>query len=118
MNREEIIEAMAAAVAGHDYNVSVPDWAIGCLGCDWVEDAGVPEAHDAHRAELALNAVDHLIRADALMDAAYELDAELGEPTEPMSLREAVDIMFQNHTRDIVKWLCDRAEELRTGQWT
>ena len=105
MNREEIIEAMAAAVAGHDYNVSVPDWAIACLGCDWVEDAGVQEAHDAHRAELELNAVEHLIRADALTTAAYELDKQSQDAGGPMTIRNAV------------QWLCDRAEQLEKGQW-
>ena len=100
MNREELVAAMAEAVAGHDFDVAAdtPVWTIACRGCDWRKEGGELEDHDAHRAELELNAVEHLIRADALTGAAYELDA-----------------MYGSHVRIPVRWLCDRAEQLEKG---
>lgn len=95
MSREEIIKAMAAAARGHDYVIYVPNWAIICSGCNWRREGGVPEEHDAHRAELELNAMEHLIRADALTGAAYHID--------------------RDGPANVVQWLCDRAEELESG---
>lgn len=110
MNRDELIDKVLLT-----WLRSSPDAAADSTFSERVLERNRP------RARAVVDAVEHLIRADALTDAAYELDAELaayeldaelGEPTEPMSLREAVDVTFQNHTRDIVKWLCDRAEDI------
>ena len=93
MNHEELVAAMAEAVAGHDFDVAdTPVWTITCRGCDWRKEGGELEDHDAHRAELELNAVEHLIRADALTTAAYQID--------------------RDGPANVIQWLCDRAEEL------
>ena len=96
-SREEIIKAMAEASDGHlcDSGVTRTEWTTRCRGCDWSVEGIALEAHDAHRAELELNAVEHLIRADALTDAAYQID--------------------RDNPANVVRWLCDRADQLEKG---
>ena len=99
MTRDELIEVMVAAVQGHDYDVRANgDWANLCTGCDWAA-VGPMELYDEHRAELALDAVEHLIRADALRQAAEAFG-------ENQMIREG----------DAKEWLNLRADRIERGE--
>ena len=100
MSRDELIEKMGRA-----------HWSAEFPTTPWERHFREPRSAEMEAlkrayldyAAVGLDAVDHLIRADALTEAAYELDKQSHDAGGPMTIRNAV------------QWLCDRAEELEKG---
>ena len=97
MNRDELIDKAARIVDEEAMTLTREEFILenGTYPPWYSESQSNRQRRARHVARAIIDAVEHLIRADALTEAAYQID--------------------RDGPANVVQWLCDRADELEKG---